>query len=63
MYFDFEKPKETIKVCIKTCPNIEIKTENDLINFTKTNGNICLYNITVGTYDEKNCPKLPIDKT
>jgi hypothetical protein len=27
MYFDFEKPKETIKVCVKTCPDIEIKTD------------------------------------
>ena len=63
LYFDYENPKTTTKVCVKTCPSEEITTPSQFESFTKMNGNLCLYNTTTGVYNKENCPKLPIYRT
>jgi hypothetical protein len=63
MYFDYQNPKTTTKVCVKTCPSEQIRSRDEYIKFSKNFGSLCLYNTSVDSYDEKNCPKLPILKT
>jgi hypothetical protein len=63
LFFDYYNPKDSLKACVKTCPTQRIETNSDFNNFTIYNGNLCLYDVVLGTYDTAKCPKIPIPKT
>lgn len=56
-------PKDSIKICVKTCPNAKLNTTEQFVKFAKLNGSLCLYNIRTDVYDSKSCPSLPIYRT
>jgi hypothetical protein len=60
-YFDYLKPIESKKVCVKSCPDRYISNIEDYKNYSsQMNVTLCFYNVTVGEYDETQCPPFPI---
>lgn len=62
MIFDIFNPKDSIKACVSKCPDKNLDDKKEFTEFTMKN-NLCLYNVTPGTYNEKLCPRLPVHKT
>ena len=64
LFFDYQKPINSLKACVKKCPSELIDTKEKFKSFTlQNNYTFCLYNVSIGDYDEKLCPSLPIYPT
>lgn len=64
LYFDYLKPADSFKVCVRTCPNVTITSVAQFSTYAQSiNESLCFYNVTPGIYDRNQCPKLPILET
>lgn len=65
-----DKPREAMQVCVKTCPDEDIKTASDAKAFAlRTGSRLCRYDIDPQDYSAQRwdstsgpCPKLPVYK-
>lgn len=63
-YFNYSDPIDARKVCIKSCPSINIIDEEQFKNYTlSTNQSLCEYDVAPGVYIRNKCPRLPLIQT
>lgn len=63
-FLNYTDPLNSQKVCVKSCPETNIKNELEFIKYTETaNNSLCMYDAKQGAYDPEKCPKLPIVKS
>ena len=68
-FFDVLNPKESVQLCVRVCPNRDLLTPDDVLDFNNSTGSqLCYYGIEPEEYLSMNfsakgpCPSLPIPK-